>query len=382
MVRPVVGIVGGGQLARMTAAPAESLDIHLRVMAASPDDCAAQVISDVVVGDHDDLIELMAFAEGCDVVTFDHEHVPPEHLLALQEAGIAVRPGPAALVHAQDKIIMREALSRAGLPCPRWAEVADADDVALFADAGRWPVVLKVSRGGYDGRGVWVVGSRAEAAQVMAATTLKPGARWLVEEKVEFVRELSAQVARSPHGQAVAYPVVESLQLNGICKEVVAPAPELSPERSARAQRVALDVAAALGVEGMLAVELFDTGDDVLINELAMRPHNTGHWSIEGADTSQFENHLRAVLDLPLGSPAPSLPCAVMVNILGGQHEDLHRAFLHVMARDPGLKVHLYGKDVRPGRKVGHVTVLGADPAVLLARARHAADFFEGTIDG
>ena len=382
MARPVVGIVGGGQLARMTAAPAESLDIHLRVMAASPDDCAAQVISDVVVGDHDDLIELMAFAEGCDVVTFDHEHVPPEHLLALQEAGIAVRPGPAALVHAQDKIIMREALSRSGLPCPRWAEVADADDVALFADAGTWPVVLKVSRGGYDGRGVWVVGSQAEAAQVMAATTLKPGARWLVEEKVEFVRELSAQVARSPHGQAVAYPVVESLQVNGICKEVVAPAPELNPERSARAQRVALDVAAALGVEGMLAVELFDTGDDVLVNELAMRPHNTGHWSIEGADTSQFENHLRAVLDLPLGSPAPRLPCAVMVNILGGQHEDLHRAFLHVMARDPGLKVHLYGKDVRPGRKVGHVTVLGADPEVLLARARHAADFFEGTIDG
>ncbi len=382
MTRPVVGIVGGGQLARMTVPAAEALDVHLRVMAAAPTECAAAVIPDAFIGDHDDLIDLMRFAEGCDVVTFDHEHVPPEHLLALQEAGIAVRPGPAALVHAQDKIIMREALSGAGIPCPRWAEVADADDVALFAEAGQWPVVLKVSRGGYDGKGVWIVDSRAAAADVMSATLLKPGARWLVEEKVPFVRELSAQVARSPHGQAVAYPVVQSLQLNGICKEVVAPAPQLDEERSARAQRVALDVAATLAVEGMLAVELFDTGTEVLVNELAMRPHNTGHWSIEGADTSQFENHLRAVLDLPLGSPSPRLPCAVMVNILGGDYEDLHAAYPHVMARDPGLKVHLYGKDVRPGRKVGHVTVLGSDPEVLLARARHAADFFEGTIDG
>lgn len=382
MTRPIVGIVGGGQLARMTAPAAEALDVHLRVLAATPDDPAAQVIPDTVIGAHDDLQALLAFAEGCDVVTFDHEHVPPDHLLELVERGIPVRPGPAALVHAQDKIVMREALAYAGLPNPRWAVVADSDDVELFAESGTWPVVLKVSRGGYDGKGVWVVRSKAEAAEVMASIVLAPESRWLVEEKVDFVRELSAQVARSPHGQAVAYPVVQSLQVEGICKEVVAPAPGLAAELSAQAQRVALDVAATLGVEGMLAVELFDTGDAVLVNELAMRPHNTGHWTIEGADTSQFENHLRAVLDLPLGSPAALLPCAVMVNILGGQHEDLHRAFLHVMARDPGVKVHLYGKQVRPGRKVGHVTALGADPQVLLDRTRHAADFFEGTIDG
>ncbi|MCB9413074.1 MAG: 5-(carboxyamino)imidazole ribonucleotide synthase [Actinobacteria bacterium] len=382
MTRPTVGIVGGGQLARMTAPAAVNLDVHLRVMAASPDDCAAAAIPDVFYGDHDDLVDLLKFAEGCDVVTFDHEHVPPEHLLALQEAGVAVRPGPAALVHAQDKIIMRQALSSGGIPCPRWAEVADADDVALFAEAGEWPVVLKVSRGGYDGKGVWVLESRAEAEQVMAAEVLRPGARWLVEERVPFVRELSAQVARSPHGQAVAYPVVQSLQVDGICKEVVAPAPELDATRSAHAQRVALDVAALLGVEGMLAVEMFDTGSEVLVNELAMRPHNTGHWSIEGADTSQFENHLRAVLDLPLGSPTPRLPYAVMVNILGGQVADLHACYRHVMASDPGLKIHLYGKVVRPGRKVGHVTALGTDVDVLLERCRHAADFFEGTIDG
>ena len=382
MTRPTVGIVGGGQLARMTAPAAVNLDVHLRVMAASPDDCAAAAIPDVFYGDHDDLVDLLKFAEGCDVVTFDHEHVPPEHLLALQEAGVAVRPGPAALVHAQDKIIMRQALSSGGIPCPRWAEVADADDVALFAEAGDWPVVLKVSRGGYDGKGVWVLESRAEAEQVMAAEVLRPGARWLVEERVPFVRELSAQVARSPHGQAVAYPVVQSLQVDGICKEVVAQAPELDATRSAHAQRVALDVAALLGVEGMLAVEMFDTGSEVLVNELAMRPHNTGHWSIEGADTSQFENHLRAVLDLPLGSPTPRLPYAVMVNILGGQVADLHACYRHVMASDLGLKIHVYGKVVRPGRKVGHVTALGTDVDVLLERCRHAADFFEGTIDG
>lgn len=389
---PVVGIVGGGQLARMTAPAAEALDIHLRLLAASSADCAAAVISDVVVGDHDDLGDLLRFADGCDVVTFDHEHVPPEHLRALVDAGVAVRPGPAALVHAQDKLIMREALAASGIPCPRWAEIRDADDVERFAAAGSWPVVLKVSRGGYDGRGVWVVEDREAAAEVIATNTLKPGARWLAEEKVDFVRELSAQVARSPHGQAVAYPVVESRQVDGICKEVLAPAPGLSAELSARAQRVALDVAAVLGVEGMLAVELFqvaggdphapDAGAEVLVNELAMRPHNTGHWTIEGADTSQFENHLRAVLDLPLGSPAPLLPCAVMVNLLGGTQQDLHASFLHVMARDPGLKIHLYGKDVRPGRKVGHVTALGADPRVLLDRARHGADFFAGVIDG
>ena len=373
---PRVGIVGGGQLARMTAGPAEALDIRLRVLAANPDDSAAQVVPDTMIGAHDDLEALMTFARGCDVVTFDHEHVPPAHLEVLQAEGIVVRPGPGALVHAQDKLVMREALSHAGIPCPRWAEVATAADVADFAAAGEWPVVLKVSRGGYDGRGVWVVRDSAHAAEVMAGGQLVPGARWLAEEYVDFRRELSAQVARSPHGQAVAYPVVQSLQTEGICREVIAPAPGLSADGAAHAQRVALDVAQVLGVEGMLAVELFDTGEDVLVNELAMRPHNTGHWSIEGADTSQFENHLRAVLDLPLGSPTPRAPYAVMVNILGGSKPDLHAAYLHVMARDPGLKVHLYGKEVRRGRKLGHVTVLGDDPTVLLERARHAAGFF------
>jgi 5-(carboxyamino)imidazole ribonucleotide synthase len=376
--QPVVGIVGGGQLARMSAAPAAALGIHLRVLAASADDPAAQVVPDVVLGRHDDLAALLRFAEGCDVVTFDHEHVPPAHLEQLEAAGVVLRPGPSALFHAQDKLHMRQALTDLGAPCPRWRPVATADDVADFGAEVGWPVVLKASRGGYDGRGVWLVDDSAHARQVLGHDGV-PG--WLVEERVPFVQELSAQVARSPHGQAVAYPVVRTLQRDGICAEVVAPAPGLAEGRALAAQELALRLAGDLGVVGMLAVELFDDGTSLYVNELAMRPHNSGHWTIEGAVTSQFENHLRAVLDLPLGSPSPVASCAVMVNVLGGDVADLPSAYRHVMARDPALKVHLYGKQVRPGRKVGHVTVLGRDPAALLDRGRHAADYFSGAID-
>ena len=377
---PRVGIVGGGQLARMSAAPAAALGIGLRVLATSPDESAAQVIHDVVLGRHDDLDALKRLADGCDVITFDHEHVPPPYLEQLEAMGVAVRPGPSALFHAQDKIHMRQALTDIGVPCPRWRVVEAVDHVADFAESVGWPVVLKTSRGGYDGRGVWVVESVEQAAEVLAVP-LGPGAEWLAEERIDFVQELSAQVARSPHGQAVAYPVVRTVQANGICAEVVAPAPGLPAERAVQAQEIALRIARDLNVTGMLAVELFDDGYDLFVNELAMRPHNSGHWSIEGAVTSQFENHLRAVLDLPLGAPTLVAPHAVMVNILGGDVGDLYSAYRHVLARDPGIKVHLYGKQVRPGRKVGHVTVVGDDLEGLLARGRHAADYFAGVVD-
>ena len=377
---PLVGIVGGGQLARMTAAPAAALGIGLRVLASTTDESAAQVIRDVAIGHHDDLEAILRFSEGCDVVTFDHEHVPPAYLEQLEARGIAVRPGPSALFHAQDKVHMRQALSDIGIPCPRWRVVADVADVTAFAEEAGWPLVLKTSRGGYDGRGVWVVASAAEAGEVLASS-LAPGAQWLAEERIEFVQELSAQVARSPHGQAVAYPVVRTVQANGICSEVIAPAPGLPAQRAVEAQDIALRIARDLNVTGMLAVEMFDDGYQLFVNELAMRPHNSGHWSIEGSTTSQFENHLRAVLDLPLGSPAMRAPAAVMVNILGGEVGDLYSAYRHVLARDPAIKVHLYGKEVRPGRKVGHVTAIGHDHEELLARARHAADYFAGVID-
>ncbi|MEZ5117194.1 MAG: 5-(carboxyamino)imidazole ribonucleotide synthase [Candidatus Nanopelagicales bacterium] len=379
---PVVGMVGGGQLARMTHQAAIALGVGFRVLATSYEESAAQVVRDVHLGRHDDPAALRAFAEGCDVVTFDHEHVPPPYLEDLLAHGVAVRPGPEALVHAQDKVVMREALAAAGVPCPRWTVARSAADVAAFAEAAGWPVVLKTSRGGYDGKGVWVVESAESATALMAEVTLPPAARWLVEERVEFTRELAAQVARSPHGQAVAYPVVRTVQTDGICTEVVAPCPGLADDHAVAAQQVALHVAGALGVVGMLAVEMFDTPDGVLVNELAMRPHNSGHWSIDGAVTSQFENHLRAVLDLPLGSPSLVAPHAVMVNVLGGDHPDLYSEYLHCMARDPGLRIHMYGKEVRPGRKVGHVTVVGSDLDDLLARAHHAADFLTGVIDG
>ena len=373
-------MVGGGQLARMSAAPAAALGIDFRVLASSLDESAAQVVSDVHVGSHDDEHAVLAFAEGCDVVTFDHEHVPPPILEMLEARGVAVRPGPHALINAQDKAVMRRTLEGAGAPVPRWRVVASIGEAQDFAAEAGYPFILKTTRGGYDGKGVWRIEGAPELASVMAEP-LPAGAEWLAEEAVPFIQELSAQVARSPSGQTVAYPVVRTLQVNGICSEVVAPAPGLSDERAVEAQRIALDIAGALNVTGMLAVEMFDTGDALFVNELAMRPHNSGHWTIEGAMTSQFENHLRAVLDLPLGAPQMRAPVAVMVNILGGDVGDLYSAYRHVFARDPGLKVHLYGKEVRPGRKVGHVTVVGDDVDRLVQRARHAADYFAGVID-
>lgn len=385
---PTVGIIGGGQLARMSAPPAIALGVQLRVLAESEQDCAAQVISDVRIGSHDDRDAVLAFADGVDVVTFDHEHVPPEILRELVARGVAVHPGPAALIHAQDKVVMREVLSAAGLPCPTWAALPgdlSADDtrqvLTSFGERAGWPLILKTSRGGYDGRGVWVVESIEEAIGVIADNPLTSPTQWLLEQCVNFRRELAAQVARSPHGQGVAYPVVETIQQDGICREVIAPAPGLDSATSIEAQRIALRVAEVVGVTGMLAVEMFETDDGLLINELAMRPHNSGHWTIDGAATSQFENHLRAVLDLPLGSPAPRSRYSVMVNVLGTEKGHLYAAYRHVMARDPHVKIHLYGKEARPGRKLGHVTVSGDDLAALRERANHAADYLAGVID-
>lgn len=377
---PVVGMVGGGQLARMTQQAAIALGIGFTVLSARPDDSAARVVADVVIGDPDDPEALARFGRLCDVVTFDHEQVPEPGLAALATTDALIRPGSHALCHAQDKIVMRQALTAAGVPCPRWLAWSPTTTMAHITAEVGWPVVVKTSRGGYDGRGVWVVADEQELREVLA-NPLPPGARWLLEEYVPFTAELSAQVARSPHGQAVAYPVVRTVQRDGICKEVVAPAPGLSDELAVRAQELALRIAGDLGVVGMLAVEMFLTDEGVLVNELAMRPHNSGHWTIEGAVTSQFENHLRAVLDLPLGSPAATADYTVMVNVLGGEHPDMYRAYRHCLARDPELHIHMYGKEVRPGRKIGHVTVSGSDPDELLQRARHAADYLTGTID-
>ncbi len=378
---PVVGIVGAGQLARMSAAPAIALGIRLRVLAESPDDSAAQVIPDVTVGDYRDLGTLRAFAAGCDVLTFDHEHVPTEHLQALEADGVLVRPGSAALVHGQDKIVMRERLGKADVPVPHWAPVRTAADLdAFLARTTDGAAILKTARGGYDGKGVRLVRSSADALDWLGGSA-GPAVPLLVEELVDFSRELSVLVARSPAGQAAVYPVVESVQRDGVCREVYAPAPGIAEDHALAAQDAALRIAQDLEVTGLMAVELFDTADGVLVNELALRPHNTGHWTIDGAVTSQFEQHLRAVLDLPLGRTDGTYPHSVMANVLGGDLEAIYPAYLHCMARDPDLKIHMYGKPVRPGRKIGHVTVSGSDVGDLQERARHAAAFLTGDID-
>ncbi|GAA1458922.1 5-(carboxyamino)imidazole ribonucleotide synthase [Nocardiopsis exhalans] len=374
---PRVGMIGGGQLSRMTHQAGIGLGVDFSVLAADPTDSAALVAGDVTLGDDRGLDDVLAFAKAHDVVTFDHEHVPEPVLRAVEEAGGLLRPGRDALRFAQDKLRMRTRMAELDAPSPRWRAVTTLDHVASFAEETGWPVVLKASRGGYDGKGVWVVDGPEEAREVVdrAAAEEVP---LLVEEKVAFSRELAVQVARSPHGQVAVYPVVETVQRGGICHEVIAPAPDLPEAKALRAQQLAIEIAQALDVTGVLAVELFETADDVVVNELAMRPHNSGHWSIEGARTSQFEQHLRAVLNLPLGSPRTNAPYTVMANLLGGEDPDVYRRYLHVMAKDPEVKVHFYGKGVRPGRKIGHVTVMGDDYQDLLERARDAASYLRG----
>lgn len=377
-------MVGGGQLARMTHQAAIALGQSLRVLSAGPEESAALVAADVRLGDHGDLDALRDLVDGATVLTFDHEHVPTEHLRALESAGHRVAPGPAALVHAQDKLVLRSALADAGEPQPPWARVAGADDVAAFAARHGWPVILKTPRGGYDGKGVFVVEDAAAAAELV-----ERHGPLLAEQKVAMRRELSAQVARSPFGQVAVWPVVETVQRDGVCAEVLAPAPGLSEELATAAQELAVRIADRLGVVGMLAVELFETADGVLVNELAMRPHNSGHWTIEGARTSQFEQHLRAVLDYPLGSTAMTAPVAVMANVLGGAASapdwagpGLDERIHHLMAHWPDVKLHWYGKTQRPGRKLGHLTALGDDVTEVRARAVAAARYLaDGVVD-
>ena len=367
-----VGVIGGGQLARMMIPPSVALGIELRVLAEAEASSAA--LAATAVGDYHDAATVLAFAADVDVVTFDHEHVPQDVLAALVAEGVRVHPGPHALAVAQDKTVMRERLSAIGAPVPEWARVANAGELGAFLAAHGGVAVVKTPRGGYDGKGVRVVREASGADDWFADA--EQGL--LVEAFVPFRRELSQLVARRPSGQLAAWPLVETVQKDGVCSEVFAPAPRagvLAAEARALAERIATE----LDVTGVLAVELFETDDGrLLINELAMRPHNTGHWTIDGAVTSQFEQHLRAVLDLPLGDPAPLAPVSVMVNILGGPSgERMPDRYPRAMADRPEVKLHSYAKDSRPGRKVGHVTALGDELDDVVARARAAAAFFQ-----
>lgn len=387
MATPIVSVIGGGQLARMMAPPASELGVILRVLVESEGSSAAQVIVDTPVGQAGDTESIRALVQGANVLTFEHEHVPNDFLRELIAQGISVQPGPDALLQAQDKIIMRERLTAMGMPCPAWraldrstaTAIAELDE--FIAEHGP-QVVVKTSRGGYDGKGVRVVSSSDEVADWFAGVE-DGGPTLLVEQKVPFVRELAVLVARRPSGDAVTWPVVESIQEDGVCAQVIAPAPNLSLEEAERARSVALTIANGLGVTGVLAVEMFETANadgsrSIYVNELAMRPHNSGHWTIDGSVTSQFEQHLRAVLDLPLGSTEPTAPWTVMANVLGSTREVLTDSLAEVLEAFPAAKVNLYGKEPRPGRKLGHVNVSGSQLDQVLAAARGAAAIIRG----
>lgn len=369
-----VGVIGGGQLARMMIAPAVELGLDLRVLA--EDEGMSAGLAATAVGDYRDLETVRAFAQDVDVITFDHEHVPQDVLRALVADGVQVHPGPDALQFAQDKLVMRARLAELGAPQPDWAPVRDAAELQRFIDDHGGGAVVKTPRGGYDGKGVRVVRAGAEAADWFDAAG--EGEALLAEELVTFTRELAQQVARRPSGEIVAYPVVETVQRDGVCAEVIAPAPNGHDRLVQAAEQIGRRIAEGIGVTGMLAVELFETDDErILVNELAMRPHNSGHWSQEGAVTGQFEQHLRAVADLPLGRTEPRSPWTVMVNILGGPADGtLEERFAPAMAEHPEAKIHTYGKAPRPGRKVGHVNVSGDDLDDVVYTARAAAAHF------
>ncbi|QRQ79407.1 5-(carboxyamino)imidazole ribonucleotide synthase [Glutamicibacter protophormiae] len=375
---PKIGVIGGGQLARMMAPEALNLGFELHVLAEGPDVSAARSVPDAPVGDYKDLETLREFAKGKDVVTFDHEHVPNEFLTTLINEGVNIQPRPAALIHAQDKLVMREAIEKLGLPNPAWAKVGSVDELVAFGNEIGWPIVLKTPRGGYDGKGVRILD---DAGQARDSADWFENGPLLAEDKVDFSRELSAMVARTPSGQAKAWPVVHTIQVDGVCDEVIAPAQDISEDTARTAANAALRIAEEFGVTGVMAAELFETpgvGAGFVINELAMRPHNTGHWTMNGSVTSQFEQHLRAVLDLPLGETR-ELGVTVMKNYLGGANQDLYSAFAAALAAAPEVKVHAYGKSVRPGRKIGHVNVV-ANAGQSVDELRQRADLVAALI--
>lgn len=408
-----MAVIGGGQLARMMQEEASALGVHLRALVEAPDGSAAQVMPDAPVGRADDagaVRDLLQPKQGeqpqdladAAVLTFEHEHQDHALLQQLAAQGVSVQPSAQALLYARDKLEMRRAMTRLELPQPAWRPVSQPAEVLEFAVQHGWPVVLKTPQGGYDGHGVLLVNDAAELENGEAAKWFKAladgagvggggslgGAQvscLLVEQAVNFTRELAALVARNPSGQVEAWPVVETVQVEGMCDTVLAPAPGLKPATAALAQQVAKRVASELEVTGVLAVEMFvvegDGGDQLYINELAMRPHNSGHWSQDGALTSQFEQHLRAVLDWPLGSAQLVAP-TVMVNVIGWRQEtdaplpDPSSRLAQALQVAPQAKIHLYGKQARRGRKLGHVNLSlaeGQDPAQAVEIGRQVA---------
>lgn len=375
---PLITIIGDGQLARMMQQAGIEMGLTVRLLAGSGGASAAQATADVWLGDYTDETVVHAVSEGADAVTFDHEHVPNAFLERLIAEQVNVQPQPSALINAQDKLVMRKKMREMGAPVPPFAEILSVDDAEEFWDATEGAVCIKARRGGYDGKGVWFPETRAETSSLVAGL-LDQGVPLMAEKKVHLIRELSAMVARTPSGAVASWPVVESVQDRGVCYLTIAPAPAATEGQSrvvGQAFDLAREIAEELGVTGVLAVELFETIDEagqpeLIINELAMRPHNTGHWTQDGCVTSQFEQHLRAVLDWPLGSAELTSTATVMANVLGDEIADPEQSMAERMGevwrRFPGAKIHLYGKQWRPRRKIGHVTMslpVGEDATV------------------
>lgn len=370
-----VGVIGGGQLARMMQPAAIALGINLAVFAESEGSSAHGAVTKV--GDYTDLAQLREFAKDVDVITFDHEHVPTELLRQLEAEGVNVRPGPAALIHAQNKLVMRKKLAELGLPQPNWAEITSPQELEQFMGIHGPKIVVKTPIGGYDGKGVRVVSSAAEVSDWLENLE-SFGGSLLAEQKVDFLSEAAQLIARRPSGEAKTWPLVQTIQSGGVCSEVIAPYPSLS--LSDPAADIAHSIANGLGITGVMAVEMFVLADgSLLVNELAMRPHNSGHFSIEGSNTSQFEQHLRAVLDLPLGDTGMRGGFAVMVNLLGvDEKNSFYEHYPTAMARYPSVSFHLYQKTARLGRKMGHLTVLGSNHEELLETGRKARSLIYG----
>jgi 5-(carboxyamino)imidazole ribonucleotide synthase len=353
----------------MMAVSANDLGIDFKVFAAIPNDSAAQV-SHFVLGDYTNIESVLEFAKSCDVLTFEHELVPQSVIKAVEAAGIKVYPRSESFTYSQDKLEMRRKITELELPNPKWQKYQGQECEIAF------PLIAKLPSGGYDGRGVFQIDSETQLQELHEKTgTL------LLEEKLNFDYEISVMVARSPHNQAATWPATLTIQSDGICTSTVTPVPDISDALANKVQAAALQIAAGISLVGVMAVEMFIVGEDFYINELALRPHNSGHWSIEGCITSQFEQHLRAILDLPLGSTALRSKYAVMGNVLGGEKSDMYRPYLHLMARTPELKFHQYGKEVKPGRKIGHVTLCGENLLQLQLEVSHAVDYMNGVID-
>ena len=370
---PTVGVIGAGQLARMMVPPAVDLGISLSLFAGSGEESGAQVAPHTV-GSLSDTKAVLEWASACDVVTFEHELVSQELIKAIEESGVKVYPSAASFIYSQNKLAMRRKMEELGLPNPTWQEFDGRSCELAF------PLIAKSISGGYDGRGVFVVQDLAELQSLRE----RIGANLLIEEKLSFDYEIAVMVARSPHGQAATWAPTLTVQRDGICTQTITPVPDFSDRLSTEVAHIALKIAQGIDLVGVMAVEIFVVGDHLIINELALRPHNSGHWSIEGSVTSQFEQHLRAVLDLPLGDTSLVAPYAVMGNVIGietDKSKDLYRPYLHLMARIPGLKVHQYMKELRPGRKVGHVTLLGENLLHLRSEVGHAVDYLSGAID-